>query len=297
MSALSVTFFALNASAEPGPRLAATGGVTNVEGVGGGGLSPWALITGYETDASVDASVYATDIVLQDYALQSYGVALGMFNRLEVSVAKTGLDLQDIGRRLKLADHHLGMNTFGLKYRLLGDAIFAPQQWWPQLSLGLEYKSTKQFEILPSLLKARDDHDTEIYVSASKLYFAALWGRNVLVNVTERRTRANQLGLLGFGGPDNACHWETEATLALMLSDRWVWGAEYRQKPDNGLYAGDEQHPVALHETNAVDSFIAWFPVKSWSFTIAYVDLGAIAEPLTSRAHESGVYLSAQALF
>jgi hypothetical protein len=32
---------------EPGSRLHATGGVSQIEGAGGGGLTPWVLITGY----------------------------------------------------------------------------------------------------------------------------------------------------------------------------------------------------------------------------------------------------------
>ena len=40
----------------------------------------------------------------------------------------------------------------------------------------------------------------DLYIAATKLYFAALAGRNVILDATLRRTRANQFGLLGFGG-------------------------------------------------------------------------------------------------
>ena len=45
---------------EPGGRLLATGGVTQIEGTGGGGLVPWALITGYGTRDQVSATAFYT---------------------------------------------------------------------------------------------------------------------------------------------------------------------------------------------------------------------------------------------
>ena len=39
-------------------KLTATGGVSQVEGAGGGGLTPWALITGYGTRDSYGANAH-----------------------------------------------------------------------------------------------------------------------------------------------------------------------------------------------------------------------------------------------
>jgi hypothetical protein len=46
--------------ADAGDRLQWTGAVTQVEGSAGGGLVPWALIGGLETDAEVGATGFAT---------------------------------------------------------------------------------------------------------------------------------------------------------------------------------------------------------------------------------------------
>ena len=43
-----------------GDRLLATGGVSNVEGSAGGGLSPWALIAGYGTREQTGATAMFT---------------------------------------------------------------------------------------------------------------------------------------------------------------------------------------------------------------------------------------------
>jgi hypothetical protein len=45
-----------------GGRLLATGGVSQVEGTGGGGLANWALITGYGTRDGVGANLHYTGV-------------------------------------------------------------------------------------------------------------------------------------------------------------------------------------------------------------------------------------------
>ena len=43
-------------------KLTATGGVSQLEGAGGGGLVPWALITGYGTRDSWGANAHVTGV-------------------------------------------------------------------------------------------------------------------------------------------------------------------------------------------------------------------------------------------
>lgn len=47
-------------TATSGDRLVGTGGVNQVEGAGGGGLTPWALISGYGTDKQIGVSAFYT---------------------------------------------------------------------------------------------------------------------------------------------------------------------------------------------------------------------------------------------
>src|SRR3954466_12755338 len=68
-------------------KLLATAGVTQIEGAGGGGLASWALITGYGTRDSVGANIHYTGVFLPDYRLDSAGIAVGLFDRLELSYA------------------------------------------------------------------------------------------------------------------------------------------------------------------------------------------------------------------
>src|SRR6201995_1489532 len=68
-------------------RLLATGGVTEFEGSGGGGLTPWALITGLGTNSQIGASADCPYIRPQHFSLTSCGAGLGIDNRVEFSYA------------------------------------------------------------------------------------------------------------------------------------------------------------------------------------------------------------------
>ena len=101
LAGLAATGFAVStASAQSSNgisgRLLATGGVSTIEGAGGGGLSTWALITGYGTDSQIGANVHYTGAKTSDYSLQSGGVAVGLYDRVELSYANQQFDTKDV---------------------------------------------------------------------------------------------------------------------------------------------------------------------------------------------------------
>ena len=265
-------FEASNAFA--GDRLQWTGAVTDVEGSAGGGLVPWALIGGLGTDAEVGGSGFATYVTTEDFSLRAAGVALGVDDRLELSWARQRFDAGSVIPGLTL-----GQDIVGLKLKVAGDAVFAPDQLLPQLAVGAEFKRTLNFDAVPRAVGSASGEDVDLYIAATKLYFAALAGRNVLLDVTLRRTRANQFGLLGFGGDGEGYSWEPEASAAVFLPDQLLLGAEYRSKPNN---------LSAFREQSAKDAFLAWGPLKILSVTAAWSDLGEIA----GKREQRGLYVS-----
>lgn len=262
--------------ADPGGRLPATGGVVNVEGAGGGGLTQWALISGYGTDAEWGGAISYTQLPLPDYRFDSVAVTVGLFDRVEFSLGRQRFDLEDV-----VPDEIIEQDIVGFKWRFAGDAVFAPDSLLPQLALGLQHKRNRDFELIPAALGGEDDSATEPYLAASKLYFGALFGHNLLLNAGLRYSAANQFGLLGFGGPNGDRHWLGEFSLAVFLTDNVVLGAEYRQKPDNLQFA----------EEDARDAFLAWVPNRRFALTLARVELGPIA---VIDADQSGTYLQLQ---
>ena len=276
-------------------RLLATGGVSTIEGAGGGGLSTWALITGYGTDAQIGANVHYTGAKTRDYSLQSGGVAIGLYDRVELSYANQQFDTKDVLTAISptLRGYKLKQDVFGVKVRVLGNAVYDQDTWVPQVSVGLQHKDNKDDTVIPFLngalaaLKPNiKNSGTDFYVAASKLYLE----QSVLVNGTVRVSKANQYGLLGFGGPDGQRYRpEFEGSVAYLVRRDLVIGAEARIK------RGNLKNPALhLREQAAWDVFVAYFPSKNVSITAAYVDLGAIVGALTANRRQTGAYLSLQ---
>jgi len=267
-------------------KLTATGGVSQLEGAGGGGLTPWALITGYGTRDSWGANVHATAVGTRDYALRSRGVALGLADRVELSVATQ----EFTGSLAPLDKLSLRQDIVGLKVRIAGDAVLDQDSWLPQIAVGVQHKRHKGVGGLGALgvtdvrqLGAKRDRGTDVYVSATRL----LLDKSLLLNGTLRATRANQMGLLGFGGDRRDRRQAMlEMSAAWLLHRQWVAGIEYRMKPRN---LGIDP------EGDFRDVFVAWFPSKHLSVTAAYAVLGDITvfNPATQR----GWYLSVQSGF
>ena len=58
-------------------KLVLTGGVSSITGSAGGGITPWAVIGTQATEGELGFSAYGTRAGTHDYALSSYGAAIG----------------------------------------------------------------------------------------------------------------------------------------------------------------------------------------------------------------------------
>ena len=262
-------------------KLLATAGVTQLEGAGGGGLVPWALITGYGTRDAVGANAHYTYVHTSSFDLNTAGAAIGLYDRVEISLARQWFDTRAVGAKLGLGSNYTFDQTIlGVKLRIFGDAVYDQDSWLPQIAVGTQYKSNNRGALL-SAIGAKSADGVDFYVSGTKLFLA----ESLLLDATVRATKANQFGLLGFGGDrNNAYAAEFEGSAAYLLNRNLAIGAEYRTKPDKLRFA---------REDNAWDVFGAWFIDKHVSATLAYVNLGRIAQ----QPSQSGVYLSLQAGF
>lgn len=259
-----------------GDRLTATGGVSQIEGAAGGGIVPWAVIAGYGTRDQISATTYLTNVDIDDFSLKSSGVALGIHDRLEVSLSR-----QSFGLGSTVPGQSIRQDVIGFKLKLAGDLVTDQDSWMPQTAAGIQYKKNRDMAV-PKSLGARDDSGVDLYLAATKLFLAGFAGRNVLANFTVRATKANQLGILGFGGDKrNRYQPRMETSLAILLKDNIAVGAEFRSKPDN---------LSAFREDNFYDVFVAYFPSRHVSVTLAHAALGQIAD----KRDQKGTYLSLQ---
>ena len=268
-------------------KLPLTAGFSDIDGAGGGGLVPWALITGYGTADSWGANAHYTEVPLRDFRLRSYGVAVGALDRFEVSATADKFDAYGS----PLSGLAVGEHVFAAKVRLTGDALYDQDSWAPQTAVGVEYKKntgiTSTLGVYdPRQLGAVGRSGTDFYLAATKVILA----QSLLVNLTLRYTNANQLGILGFGG-DLQRHRtvQPEVTLAYIVTRTIAVGAEYRAMPNN-LSVDDER--------GAYDAFAAWSMSRNVSLVAAYASLGSILAPVTQRSHDQhGAYVSLQVGF
>ena len=303
MAALALACSTGLAHADTG-KLLLTGGVSTIAGSAGGGLTPWAVIGTNATEGEVGASAYLTHAATQDYALTGYGVAVGIHDRVELSLARQDFDaspsiaLNGIAPFGITPGQHIKMDVVGVKVRVAGDAILDSDNWMPQIAVGLEHKRVHPGSLQPVLdFLGTKTNGTDVYVSATKL----LLDKGLLLNATLRSTNANQNGLLGFGAAapgKKSRSLQPEFSVAYLLNKNLAVGAEYRFKPNNlqslGAAAG---LGAALREDDWKDIFIAWAPSKNLSLTLAWVDLGRIVPGITNGRKQTGYYLSAQVAF
>ena len=280
-------------------KLLLTGGVSSVDGAAGGGLTPWAVIGSNASETEIGVSSHITRVNLRDYGLTTYGAAVGVYDRVEVSLARQDFSTGITGTSLGLPGLHLRQTILGAKVKLAGDAVLDSDSLMPQIAAGVELKSLDSSGLDPTLdaLGAKKS-GADVYVSATKLFLA----HGVLVNGTLRATKANQNGLLGFGATlgsaNNRYRLQPEISVALLLRKNVAIGVEYR-KMTNNLQAAGQAAGLgdALRAQNWKDIFIAWAPSKNLSLTLAYVDLGTIVPGFTKQRRQTGAYLSAQVAF
>jgi len=238
-------------------------------------IAPWALVSGYGTRDSWGANAHFTALRTQDYALDSAGISVGLADRVELSLAQQHLT----GSLAPLDRLRIRQDILGIKLRLAGDAVYGQDQALPQLAVGALFKRQRGIADLGE----RSHHGADLYLAATRICLDS----SVLLNATLRATRANQMGLLGFGGDqDNRYRVMPELSAAWMASRKLVAGLEYRHRPHN--LASDREQPN-------YDVFVAWFPSKQLSLTAAYVVLGQVT--VFNPTRQRGAYLSLQAGF
>ncbi|SRR5581483_832045 len=269
-----------------------TAGFNDLEGSGGGGLVPLAFITGYGSSDSWGANAHFTSIQLKDFQLRTYGAAVGALDRVELSYTRhefnvTGTPLDGLG---------VSQDILGLKIKLLGDAVYDQDSWLPQICVGAEYHKNDGIDHAAQAglagvtrvtqLGASAAHGTDIYLAATKIFLA----ESLVVNAAVRATRANEFGLLGFGGDRKSSDsYEPEGTIAWLPTRRLAVGSEIRTRPRN-LTLDDE--------STAYDVFVGWTPTKNLSLVAAWLNLGGVLGPATGvTRHQDGPYLSIQAGF
>ena len=278
---LAVSFGANQAQAVP----------TNIEGSAGGGLVPMALMH------PQGPLVSFTNLTTQDFGIQSIAIGGTIADRAEVSLGHLRTTLPASYAGFYGTDNRITVNTLGLKVKVLDMSDSAPQ-----VAIGLQHKSSSG--ALLNTLKAAGaisgTSGTDAYVAATKV--VTMGGKGVVLNGVLRATKANQMGILGFGGGTAAggktsYSVKPEVSAGVFLADNVILGGEYRAKPNNISSAAAG---LGIEEEGAYSLFMAYIPNKNMAITVAYVNLGQVGASqaaVAGTAKQDGMYLQLQANF
>ena len=267
--------------------------VTQVEGQAGGGIVPWGLLS------SGKPTVSATWVDTGDYTLSSMALQGSIANRVELSYARITFDTGRHPKHDGLTGTALDPNGEWLLGKVNVDVIGAKvkvldmNDTLPAVSFGLQFKKTNVTDTFLNAMGA-DDTGTDFYVAATKVM--PIGSRKLLLNGTLRMTKANQIGILGFGSKWEDNYSATlETSIGAFLNDKTVVGLEYRMKPDN---------IDPLKEDDWGDLFFAYFPNPNMAIVAAAAIFGdiAAAEHGASGGNnfgldQRGLYLQVQANF
>lgn len=167
--------------------------------------------------------MHATTIATQDYALQSASLAIGFNDRFELSVATQVFK----GTSGALNNIKIKEDIFGIKFKLIGDAVYKQDSALTQISIGAMVKHHKGITDLGAVtnvkqLGAAHDQGIDYYLAAKKI----LLKQSILLNGTVRLTKANQTGLSGFGGDlHDRYRPMAEISTAYLINRQWAAGA------------------------------------------------------------------------
>ena len=133
-------------------KLLLTGGVSQVEGSAGGGLTPWAIIGGYGTNNEIGDNIHYTYAPTDEFKLQTYGVTVGIYDRVELSLAEQKFDIGNLRSKVDPAvaplvgganvinRDELSQTIVGVKVHVFGEAVLDADTWMPQVAVGMQYK-------------------------------------------------------------------------------------------------------------------------------------------------------------
>jgi hypothetical protein len=85
----------------------------------------------------------------QDYALDSYGAAVGIADRAELSLARQKFR----GTDGALDNVSIRQDIVGIKVKVAGDAVYDQDSLMPQIAVGMMYNATMAYAVLRASLE------------------------------------------------------------------------------------------------------------------------------------------------
>lgn len=281
-----------------------------LEGAGGGGLNPWAMIA--NGGKAFTPAVFGTYVTTNHYNLYSVGANASISKYAEIYVSHQYLGLpESLTSTLNLgASPAVGIlpanvaNRNNIEQSIVGAKfqVYPGHGAIPMLAVGFNYHSANS--AIPNALTAKAS-GADYYVAATGIYPFA--GSNLLLDGDVYVTRSNYLGLLGQGGSGHGGYTvQGGVSVGYFVAKDVAVGAEWRSFPTNNLEAAQSYliskglAGTDLHQSSWYDGWVAYMPNPHLSVVAAFVSLGNMVNiPATGsiNSNQDGFYLNLNTTF
>lgn len=264
-----------------------------LEGAGGGGLNPWALIANGGKNL-VTPAAFGTYGTTRNYNIYSVGANFSIKNYAEIYFDHQYLSLPNSLSNV-VGTNSSEQSIVGGKLQVYqGNGVI------PAVAVGLNAHFVN--DTIPDELGA-SSQGVDFYAAATGIY--PFMGSKLLVDGTLWATKANYMGLLGFGGQGhNGYTIQEGVSVGYFLAKDVMLGAEWRSFPTDNLGAAQASmqasYPGAdLKQSDWYDGFIAYMPNHHLSVVAAFVSLGNMVNlpKVSNNSNQNGFYLNVNASF
>ncbi|MDO8784971.1 MAG: DUF3034 family protein, partial [Syntrophales bacterium] len=269
---VSLSIFMIHGIASAGPPL------LNFEGVGGGGIVPGAYLVNPPQDGKKIGNPVLSSwhAIGGDSNFYTQGIALSMFDRVELGYSHEVFDFRRIKRKLEelsggtlRADKDfVYQHDFHIKFLLMKE-----DKYIPAFALTTEFKFNDTIESINNNLGKPldgigydDNFGTDFDFSFSKT-FMNLIKFPVQTHFNLRLTKGAHTGFLGFSEDYTI---NPEIALGVMVHPDIIIGFEYRQKPDEYKSMATSLSGFTFKEDDFWDIFFSWMPSKRLSLSVAF---------------------------
>ena len=215
--------------------------------------------------------------------LQSVAVTENILGKYEIGYAYERLGLGDWPDDVKTAtglstSQHLGLHVFNVRAMVIEEGQFECD-WMPAITIGSHFKwsegQTKLDDDLNGLLDTLgSDHSSGIeYTAIASKTIKGLFPRPVILSGGIRNSDAIHTGFFGFAGERRTTF---EGSAIVFLSDRLVFAAEYRQKPDlMDQFSAGGKHLIKA-ENDWMSLYLAYVINDNMTISGGYANLGNV---------------------
>lgn len=257
-----------------------------IEGTSGVHITSTAYFANPPEDGEVfgKPSFSISSIFGREKNLQSFAVTENIMGKFEIGFAYERFGLGDWPDDVKTAtgasvSQHLGLYNLNLRAMVVQEGSF-DCSWMPAISLGTHFKwnegQTKLDDDLGGLLDTLgSDHSRGVeFTAVASKTITDLLPRPVILSAGIRNSDAIHTGLFGFAGERRTTF---EGSILVLLTDRLIFAAEYRQKPDllDQLNTGGKH--LIKAENDWMSLYLAYVINDNMTISGGYASLGNLA--------------------